>query len=38
MKYAGHERFHLGSPHDIETKKKMHSRMVDYAKTDFTKD
>ena len=38
MKYAGHERFHHGSPHDIEAMKKMHSRMVDYAKTYFTKD
>ena len=38
MKYAGHERFHHGSPHDIEAMKKMHSRMVDYAKTYFTQD
>ena len=38
MKYAGHERFHHGTEHDIIAMKDMHAKMVEYAKTYFTQD
>ena len=38
MKYAGHERFHHGTEHDIIAMKEMHAKMVAYAKKYFTQD
>ena len=38
MKYAGHERFHHGTEHDIIAMKTMHIKMVEYAKKYFTND
>ena len=38
MKYAGHERFHHGTEHDIIAMKTMHFKMVEYAKKYFTND
>ena len=38
MKYAGHERFHHGTEHNIIAMKEMHAKMVAYAKKYFTQD
>ena len=38
MKYAGHERFHHGTQHDIIAMKDMHVKMLEYANKYFTQD
>lgn len=38
MKYAGHERFHHNTGHDIIAMKEIHIKMIEYAKKYFTQD